>query len=188
MNEHESNHVETDRSYSGDEAERSARADDPPSRFLDSRGRSIELRLGRGLPESTTDSLVEMYHAFDATHRVHGLPPLERDTIRDWLGNLRQGLHAVARHDGGPVGHAVLVAEADTDVHELAVFVQSGYQHARIGTRTLERLFPEAEHRGIPAITLYVERSNEPALSLYRSFGFEGKRVGQGELEMTMEL
>ena len=162
--------------------------DRPPKSFLDARGRYLQLSVGHGLSDETFGALVEMYDAFDPTDRAHGLPPLGTDIIRDWLDNLRSGLHLVARHDGRPVGHAVLMPARDEDAHELAIFVLGDYQHARIGTRMLERFCWEAARYGIPAITLYVESSNRPAMNLYRSMGFEGEYVGNGEMEMRLDL
>lgn len=162
--------------------------DPPPTSFLDARGRYVQLSAGHGLSDDTYAALVEMYDAFDPTDRAHGLPPLGTDTIRDWLDNLRPGRHIVARHDGRVVGHAVLLPMPDDEAHELAIFVLDGYQHARIGTRLLERFCWDAGRDGVPAISLYVERSNRPALNLYRSLGFDGTHVGQGELEMRREL
>ncbi|MFD1645409.1 GNAT family N-acetyltransferase [Haloarchaeobius litoreus] len=168
--------------------EPSRTSDRPPKSFLDARGRYLQLTVGHGLSNETYEALVEMYDAFDPTDRAHGLPPLGTDTIRDWLDNLGDGLHVVARHDGRVVGHAVLVAARDGDAHELAIFVLGEYQHARVGTRVLERFCWEADHDGIPAISLYVESSNRPALNLYRSMGFSGEYVGHGELEMRLDL
>ncbi|WP_256300159.1 GNAT family N-acetyltransferase [Haloarchaeobius salinus] len=168
--------------------EPSRASDRPPKSFLDARGRYIQLSIGHGLSDETYGALVEMYDAFDPTDRAHGLPPLGSDNVRSWLDNLREGLHVVARHDGRVVGHAVLVEARDEDAHELAIFVLDSFQHARLGTRMLERCCWVAGGYGISAITLYVESRNRPALNLYRSMGFEGEYVGHGELEMRLEL
>ena len=168
--------------------ELSRASDRPPKSFLDARGRYLQLSVGHGLSAGTYEALVEMYDTFDPADRVHGLPPLGTDTIRDWVDNLRPGLHTVARHDGRVVGHAVLMEASDEDAHELAIFVRGSYQHARVGTRVLERFCWEADRYGIPAITLFVQSDNRPALNLYRSMGFEGEYVGHGELEMRLDL
>jgi len=163
-------------------------SDSPPRSFLDARGRYLQLSVGHGLSDETYEGLVGMYDAFDPADRAHGLPPLGTDTIRDWLDNLRSGLHLVARHDGRVVGHAVLMATRDEDARELAIFVLDSYQHARVGSHMLERLCWDAERDGVPAITLYVEACNRPARNLYRSMGFEGEYVGHGELELRLDL
>ncbi|WP_440990043.1 N-acetyltransferase family protein [Haloarchaeobius baliensis] len=188
MTETELYSLETGRSVERCVSEPSEGPDRPPKSFLDARGRYLQLSVGHGLSDETYDALVELYDAFDPSDRAHGLPPLGTGNIRDWLDNLRPGLHVVARHDGRVVGHAVLMEVRDDDAHELAIFLLGNYHHARIGTRLLERFCWEAGRYGIPAITLYVEASNRPALNLYRSMGFSGEYVGHGELEMRREL
>mgnify|MGYP000182644787 FL=1 len=188
MYEIESNAPNSGRSGEWHSPSPSRASDRPPRSFLDARGRYLQLSVGQGLSTETYEALVEMYDAFDPADRVHGLPPLATDTVRDWLDNLRPGLHAVARHDGRVAGHAVLMEVSDEDAHELAIFVRGSYQHARIGTRVLERFCWEADRYGIPAITLFVQSDNRPALDLYRSMGFEGEYVGHGELEMRLDL
>ena len=59
-----------------------------------------------------------------------------------------------------------------TDGHVTTVAVDPDLHNERIGTRLLLVAFREAIARGAEAITLEVRASNEPALALYRRFGF----------------
>lgn len=67
-----------------------------------------------------------------------------------------------------------------TDGHVTTVAVDPDLHDQRIGTRLLLVAFREAIARGAEAITLEVRASNEPALALYRRFGFApaGTRKG----------
>jgi len=109
----------------------------PPREFVDRDGRRIEIRRSDG----GTDELVEMYVGFDPADRAQGIPPLEEDRINEWLDTLvdADALNVVARHEGAPIGHAMLVPD-DDDNYELAIFVLAEYQNAGIGTELIEGL------------------------------------------------
>ncbi|WP_439026379.1 GNAT family N-acetyltransferase [Haloarchaeobius sp. DT45] len=128
-----------------------------------------------------------MYVEFDPPGVAHGLPPVGESQIRDWLDVLSAGFHALCRYRGRVVGHAVLVPTEEA-AHELAIFVHQDYRKAGIGTQVLTEVLSMAVSRDVPAVRLYVERKNEPAIGLYRSFGFEGEPSGPGELEMRLAL
>ncbi|MFB6298281.1 MAG: N-acetyltransferase family protein [Salinirussus sp.] len=160
----------------------------PPVEFDDGEGRRIRIT------ESTTDDrepLTAMYRQFDPEDRAQGIPPVGEARIREWLDALlaEGSVGAVARHEdqGQPVGHAVLVPDAE-GAYELAIFVLQEFQGAGIGTNLLEALLGLARREGVERVWLSVERWNSAAIRLYERTGFE--RVGrQGfELEMTIRL
>ncbi len=153
----------------------------------DSFGRTITLERCATLSVPIVDDLVEMYDEFDPPGIAHGLPPVGESRIRDWLDVLSAGFHAVARYRGRIVGHAVLVPTEES-AHELAIFVHQDYRKAGIGTTVLTEVLKMARRRDVPTVRLYVERSNDAAIGLYRSFGFEAEPSGPGELEMRLAL
>lgn len=147
----------------------------PPLGFTDKSGRSIEIRTHE---DGERDPLVAMYDALDDEDRAQGLPPATTEGIRSWLDDiLDDGLHVVAWHEDLAVGHACLLPAGESG-HELAIFVRSSYQHARIGTRLLRSLLGYGQESGVGRVWLTVRRDNIVARNLYESAGFE--RVEEG--------
>lgn len=56
--------------------------------------------------------------------------------------------------------------------HIMNMAVDPDHQGNRLGTRILHRLVGVARDRGVESLTLEVRVGNEPALALYRRFGF----------------
>lgn len=159
---------------------------EPPVTFTDRRGREIRLveRAGGEL-----EALEPMYRAYDPRDRAQGIPPATPAGVRRWLEGLREALHVVALHDERPVGHTFLAPEPGPDRSaELAIFVDRAYQNAGIGTRLMETLLGLGAARGVRRVWLVVQRSNGPAVRLYRKTGFEITAGGRAELEMEREL
>lgn len=155
---------------------------EPPVRFRDRAGRSLRI-VARDGP--LVDELTEMYRDYDPRDRAQGIPPATEEGVRRWLDGLRDAIHVVALHEDRPVGHAFLAPEPGSgDVAELAIFVAGTYQDAGIGTRLMRALLGRALVEGIRRIWLVVQRSNGPAVRLYRKMGFEVTQAGRGELEM----
>jgi len=155
-------------------------------RFRDRAGRSIRIvaRDGRRV-----DELTEMYRDYDPRDRAQGIPPATEAGVRRWLDGLRDAIHVVALHEDRPVGHAFLAPEPGSEeTAELAIFVAGAYQDAGIGTRLMRGLLGRALAEGIRRIWLVVQRSNGPAVRLYRKMGFEVIQAGRGELEMERGL
>lgn len=155
----------------------------PPFSFTDEADREIEV-----LPfDGETDAVVEMYRTLDPRDRSQGIPPRNETRLVSWVETLTdEGLNLVAWHDDRAVGHAVLMPMGD-DRWELAIFVHSDYQEARIGTRLLECLFGYGKDHGVERIWLSVERHNNVALNLYESMGFE-RLDGRSEFKMERPL
>jgi ribosomal protein S18 acetylase RimI-like enzyme len=68
--------------------------------------------------------------------------------------------------------HAAGYGFVDTTTPELTVAVTVPYRGRGIGRALLSGLLHEAVHEGVPALSLSVESDN-PAVDLYRSLGFE---------------
>lgn len=156
----------------------------PPRTVTDGAGRAIRMTVVDG----DIDPLVAMYDGFDPGDRAQGLPPVRTPAIRDWLRELlANGLNVVAWDDDRAVGHALVVPD-EQDEHELAIFVLGSHREAGIGGELIESLLGHAARRDVEHVWLTVERWNEPALSLYRSVGFETVEAASFELEMTLRL
>lgn len=157
----------------------------PPVEFTDRRGREIRLAEldGDGL-----DALEPMYRGYDPRDRAQGIPPATGAGVRRWLDGLAGALHVAALHEDRPVGHAFLAPEPEGRSTELAIFVDGFYQNAGIGTRLMEALLGLGAERGVRRVWLVVQRSNGPAVRLYRKTGFEVTDAGRAELEMERAL
>ncbi len=176
---------------------------EPPLSFEDGEGRAVEIRAFDGgesdddsgtgsddtdSTDASVDALVAMYEDFDPADRAQGIPPTGEDRIRQWLDTILEGsVNAVACHDGDVVGHATLVPDDDGN-YELAIFVQSDYQGAGIGSKLLRALLGLGQSRDVERVWLTVERWNTPAVSLYESVGFETCATESFELEMALRL
>jgi len=155
----------------------------PPLSFTDEAGRDIDIRPFDG----ETDALEEMYWTLDPADRSQGIPPRNEERLISWVETLTdEGLNLVAWHGDRAVGHAVLMPMGDGR-WELAIFVHSDYQEARIGTQLLGCLFGYGKDHGVERIWLSVERHNNVALNLYESMGFE-RLAGRSEFKMERAL
>lgn len=176
----------------------------PPRTFTDGEGRVLRLHAsGASAVESESESasesdderddapdyheeLAAMYDAFESGDRAQGIPPANPRRRGEWLGRLREGIEVVACHGERAVGHAILLEGGPG--HELALFVHPDYRGAGVGTALVRALLGEGRSAGVERVWLSVERTNRPAVSLYRGAGFEPTDSGLGELEMARSL
>jgi GNAT superfamily N-acetyltransferase len=159
----------------------------PSTAFTDREGRRVDLRpCGDGPVDEELEALVDIYREYPSEDRTMGLPPVGEKRIRAWLETVLEGHCLVAWHDTRPVGLAVLVP--DDGRHEFAVFLDSGYQGAGIGTRLTETMLAHGRQVGVEAVWLVVERSNRPAVQLYREVGFVVTDEAGYDLEMSLVL
>jgi [ribosomal protein S18]-alanine N-acetyltransferase len=82
------------------------------------------------------------------------------------------GRHYSVVEEAGRVVAYGGVMHVDGDVHVMTIAVEPKFARRRIGTRLLLALVEEAIDRGARNLTLEVRVSNEPALALYKRFGF----------------
>lgn len=75
------------------------------------------------------------------------------------------------------------------DAHITTIAVDPTQQRHRIGSQLLHALCRAAVEKGATALTLEVRASNEPAIALYRRFGFTeaGRRKGYYRVGGTTE-
>lgn len=158
----------------------------PPETFTDREGRSIQLVWVDGADHR--DGLVAMYADFDPAQRAQGIPPSDPERIEPWVATILDGgVHVAALCEEEPIGHAMLVPDGD-EAYELAIFVHQDFQGAGIGRTLLEHLLGAGAAQGVSRIWLTVERWNAPAISLYRSVGFETVRADRFDIEMALQL
>lgn len=87
--------------------------------------------------------------------------------------------YVVARHHERIVGYAGLIVIVG-EGHVATITVDPADRGRGIGRLLLLELFDEAIDRGVTDLTLEVRVSNEPALALYRRFGFAPAGVRRG--------
>ena len=90
-----------------------------------------------------------------------------------------RAFYIVADLEGVIVGYAGLWWIQD-EGHITNVAVRPGYRNRRIGEGIISVMIDFTSREGIRHHTLEVRSSNEPAISLYKKFGFavEGVRTG----------
>jgi ribosomal-protein-alanine N-acetyltransferase len=79
--------------------------------------------------------------------------------------------YSVVEEDGYVAGYGG-VMHVEDDAHVMTIAVDPEVAKRRIGTRLMLALVEGAISRGTRNLTLEVRVSNEPALALYRGFGF----------------
>lgn len=158
----------------------------PPREFTDAKDRDIVVER---VDDSAIDALCEMYSNFNPEDRAQGVPPVDEDSIEEWLESVLADdcLNVVAFHGDFAVGHAMLVPDT-TGAYELAIFVLREYQGALIGTELVRSLLGWGQEEGIERVWLSVERWNDPAIRLYEKVGFETTDNASFEREMTLRL
>jgi [ribosomal protein S18]-alanine N-acetyltransferase len=78
----------------------------------------------------------------------------------------------VARKGGAAIGYAIFQVIID-EMHLLNIAVDLDCQMKGIGSRILKKVHKIAEERDVTAIYLEVRRSNEPAINMYKKFGYQ---------------
>ncbi|PLS30311.1 ribosomal-protein-alanine N-acetyltransferase RimI [Bifidobacterium margollesii] len=116
--------------------------------------------------------------------------------IRQELEAPARSYFAEAESEGAPMrGYAGFWYDGD-DAELMTIGVDRRYQRRGIAAALMSRLIDEARDKGARRMLLEVRVDNEPALALYRSFGFEmmgrRKRYYQPEgidaFTMSLEL
>ena len=173
----------SDRTYPDDQVGSFPRT---PAEFTDGEDRVITLRES---DRDDVEALVSMYEGFDPADRAQGIPPVDREAIRDWLETIvsEDSVNVVAAYEDRLVGHAILVPDRE-EGYELAIFILAEYQGAGIGTELLSHLLGAGQAADVDRVWLTVERWNEAAIALYRKIGFETAGSESFELEMSIRL
>jgi ribosomal protein S18 acetylase RimI-like enzyme len=156
----------------------------PPTAFVDGEDRSIEIRTY----DAERAALLALYDAIDPEDRAQGLPPMTATAVENWIDDITaEGVHVVAWHGDRAVGHACLLPAGEIG-HELAIFVRSAYQQARIGTNLLRTLLGAGTEAGADRVWLTVRQDNVVARNLYDSAGFEKLEQSDGASIADVEM
>lgn len=108
--------------------------------------------------------------------------PWSEESFRQEVTGNDLALYLVAETDGTVVGYAGVWAILD-EGHITNVAVHPDYRRRGVASALMEVLIKSCEEEGITCQTLEVRPSNQAALALYASFGFqpEGRRKGYYE-------
>lgn len=159
----------------------------PPLEIRYEDGSPIHLKRCQD-PSEHIEGLVDMYATFDPADRAQGIPPVGRESVRDWLEVvLDHGIDVVAVQDEAVIGHATLVPDSDQE-YELAIFVHQDHRRQGVGSGLLRTLLGTAAEAGIEYVWLSVERWNTVAITLYEDVGFRTCDSASFELEMSLRL
>lgn len=138
---------------------------------------------------------------YESLYVPEGEKPFSRDILQDpyickyveeWGREGDFGFIAVTPN-GEPVGSITVrffneenqgFGYVGNDVPELGMALLAPHRGKGIGTSLLQHLFEEAKARNISELSLSVAPENEPAMKLYRRFGF--KEVGMVGTSITM--
>jgi SAM-dependent methyltransferase/GNAT superfamily N-acetyltransferase len=129
------------------------------------------------LRELRLRALLDAPEAFGSTHEREAAQAPEdwRAFAEGWPGTARQAVFVMEDDGGGWVGLAVgAVPEADTSLANLyAMWVDPAARGEGLGRQLVETVVRWAAGFGADRLELCVTEANGPAMSLYRSAGFE---------------
>jgi [ribosomal protein S18]-alanine N-acetyltransferase len=102
-----------------------------------------------------------------------GFPEGERWSERSWTGELLgEGRTVILARSHVPVGVITVQTVGElADLHRLVV--APAYRRHGIGSRLIVAALIAVRHLGARAVILEVEYSNDPAIGLYATMGFE---------------
>jgi RimJ/RimL family protein N-acetyltransferase len=113
---------------------------------------------------------------------------------RRYLKALRRYSHAAVfvaeAEDGGLVGRLSIARDAhpaSAHVADLGLMVAASHRRGGVGSALLEAAVDWARSAGIRKLELHVFPWNEPALALYRRFGFEQEGYRKGHYRRAGE-
>lgn len=133
--------------------------------------------LIRGQEAEDWEDVATIFEGERAIAGTLQLPYQSRDAIRDRVENPRPDLRVlVAVLDGRVVGTLGLHFGRGRQAHtaHIGMMVHDSYQGQGVGTALVEAAIALAERwLAITRLELTVYADNEPALALYRKFGFE---------------
>lgn len=104
--------------------------------------------------------------------------PWSEDLLEDALESSLDRLW-VLEENGGIVGYCnfrVIVGEGEL----MRIAVDPAYRGRGYARKLMEQLEKEADENQVGAITLEVRASNDPAIHLYKSYGFQTEAVRKG--------
>lgn len=151
----------------------------------------MSARLEEPASEATLDVVVGPLRR----RHLRGVMKIEQQVhARPWsmglfvneLGYRTGRVYLCARVGPTVVGYAGMLLVLD-EAHITNIAVDPTWQGNRIATRLLHTLARAGADRGTKNLTLEVRVGNEPALALYRSFGFAPAGIRKGYYQETGE-
>ncbi len=155
-------------------------------RFVDKMGIPFDVRIGCS---DDLPGLCVMYDGFSPKGRFQGVPPVEQNACREWIGNLvNRGFGFLALRGDRVIGHLVIIPDLERMEGEYLIFVDQKERNRGVGTRLTEAAMRYAKDVGLKGLWLTVGTYNFPAIALYRKFGFQFSGQDRFESERTMRL
>jgi len=122
------------------------------------------------------EKFVEMYESLSAEAVRWGMPPYTRERLeKGWLSNLQNLVSIVAVYGDKIVGHAQIFKFPHPRLKatgDMIIYLHQGFHSVGLGTAMLSKLIELAKKGGLHRIGLTVVADNEPAINLYKKFGF----------------
>lgn len=129
----------------------------------------------------TEEHITGFWSAVDSVAREHKYlaflegPPI--NTTKDFvLGNIEGNWpHFIAVKDGHIIGWCDISAldrPVFAHIGSLGIGILAPYRGLGIGKKLLQTAIQKAEQKGLTRIELTVRENNEPAIALYKKFGF----------------
>lgn len=126
----------------------------------------------RDMKESDLDRVMEIENqSFN--------PPWSREAFLLELTKNLLAKYIVAEVNGDVAGYGGIWLIID-EGHVTNIAVDEKYRNKGVGSRILEGLIQICKDRNMTAMTLEVRRSNEPAKTLYKKYGFKEYGVRKG--------
>ncbi len=136
--------------------------------------RAVHPGMVRVTPAAATD-----LDAIEEISRHSFKSPWPRKTFEEELARPHARLDVARRGPGEVVGYVNFWLVAD-EVHLLAIATHPDARRGGIGATLLRHLVDGARARAARLVTLEVRAGNEPAIGLYRRFGFVDVAMRRG--------
>jgi ribosomal-protein-alanine N-acetyltransferase len=143
--------------------------------------------LGPEWEEPFAALLVELQKAGDEP-RFHP-HPLNRHTARELSHSRGRDFYCVLAKGARVLGYGMLRGwDAGFAVPTLGIAIHPEVRGRGYGRALMQALHKAASDRGAKRILLKVYKDNEPAVRLYRSFGYRFSEPSKGQLQGVLEL
>jgi ribosomal-protein-alanine N-acetyltransferase len=96
------------------------------------------------------------------------------------------GIFFVAECDGCVAGYIGMTVAAD-EGEITQVSIDERYRRQGVAGALMEKLLRDVSQRGVTSIVLEVRVSNEPAIKLYKKYGFKSAGIRKGFYELPRE-
>ncbi len=135
------------------------------------------------------ENLKFMYDTYEPKAAIQGLPPVDRNTRKEWIHNcLKTSFNLKAEIEGVIVAHGMLFPMPDTTEVEFNLFVHNRKQNRGIGSIVAYLLFAAAKLLGYKKVWAFESRSNRRAFRIYYKAGFKEIYRENNEVELELDL